>query len=184
MRKESALSIQKLAAISPDKAELLIDTHILTEDLSLDSLVSRGIVPTLSGEELAVQQIGEEVYIGKARVVEGDIKVDNGVIHVLDSVLVPNFVYNFLTENQPQLASSVGIEVYPNPFQQDFTLTYPEAFSKDGEVSLMNPTGKIIQSWSIKGVRETIPAKHLPSGVYLLIFDMEGKKYSELILKK
>ena len=46
-------------------------------------------VKTVSGSTLNVEKEYDEVMIGSARVVEVDIRASNGVIHVIDEVLLP-----------------------------------------------------------------------------------------------
>ena len=46
-------------------------------------------VKTVQGANVAVSVSGEDVMIGKAKVVKADIECSNGVIHVIDTVLLP-----------------------------------------------------------------------------------------------
>ena len=45
---------------------------------------------TVNGQELALQVNGSDVKVGKANVVKTDVAASNGVIHVIDTVLLPN----------------------------------------------------------------------------------------------
>jgi uncharacterized surface protein with fasciclin (FAS1) repeats len=46
--------------------------------------------PTANGSDLAIRVVDESVFINDSRVVATDIKASNGVIHVVDSVILPN----------------------------------------------------------------------------------------------
>jgi len=46
-------------------------------------------ISTLQGGKLTVQFCGDAVYINNAKVVTADIQASNGVIHVIDTVLLP-----------------------------------------------------------------------------------------------
>lgn len=46
-------------------------------------------VKTVNGKEVAVKADGGGVTIGSAKVVKADVAASNGVIHVIDSVLLP-----------------------------------------------------------------------------------------------
>ena len=48
------------------------------------------MVPTLAGTELTVSLMNGMVQIDNANVSFADIETDNGVVHVIDAVLVPN----------------------------------------------------------------------------------------------
>ena len=59
--------------------------NVLSSDLTNDMMV-----PTLAGIELMVTVMGDMVQINNANVIVADIETDNGVVHVIDAVLVPN----------------------------------------------------------------------------------------------
>jgi uncharacterized surface protein with fasciclin (FAS1) repeats len=46
-------------------------------------------VETLSGAKFTVHVKGKDVMIGDAKVIKADIKASNGVVHVIDTVLIP-----------------------------------------------------------------------------------------------
>ena len=48
------------------------------------------MVPTLAGTELTVSLMDGMVQIDNANVSVADIETDNGVVHVIDAVLVPS----------------------------------------------------------------------------------------------
>ena len=59
--------------------------NVLSTDLSNEMMV-----PTLAGTELTVSLMNGMVQIDNANVSFADIETDNGVVHVIDAVLVPN----------------------------------------------------------------------------------------------
>ena len=52
--------------------------------------VTPGAVKTVEGSSLMVKSAGGKVMVDNATVVKTDIVADNGVIHVIDTVVVPN----------------------------------------------------------------------------------------------
>jgi transforming growth factor-beta-induced protein len=54
-----------------------------------DSVVKMKEVPTLLGKPIGVKVVGDKVMLGGANVVAVDVEASNGVIHVLDAVLLP-----------------------------------------------------------------------------------------------
>ena len=46
--------------------------------------------PTVEGSELAVDASSGSVKVNNATVTQTDIEADNGVIHVIDTVLIPS----------------------------------------------------------------------------------------------
>jgi uncharacterized surface protein with fasciclin (FAS1) repeats len=51
--------------------------------------VRTGAVPTVEGRSLKVTASGGGVMVNDARVVKTDIQASNGVIHVIDRVVLP-----------------------------------------------------------------------------------------------
>ena len=83
------LGDEKLKAVVADK-ELL--KKILLAHVVVDKAVYAKDVAALNGEEVNGFKISTKdgVHIGDAKVTKTDIKASNGVIHVIDTVLMPN----------------------------------------------------------------------------------------------
>jgi uncharacterized surface protein with fasciclin (FAS1) repeats len=73
-----------------DQLKAILTYHVLPKSLT-SSHIRNGdnYVKTVSGSTLNVEKEYDEVMIGSARVVAVDIKASNGVIHVIDEVLLP-----------------------------------------------------------------------------------------------
>ena len=70
-------------------------THHVHSGNVLSTDLSNGMmVPTTAGTELTVSIMNGMVQIDNANVSIADIQTDNGVVHVIDAVLVPRFKYN------------------------------------------------------------------------------------------
>jgi uncharacterized surface protein with fasciclin (FAS1) repeats len=80
----------KLDALLKDKAAL---TKILTYHVVAGKVmaadVKAGKVKSVEGSNLTVAISGGKVKLDKANVVKTDIAADNGVIHVIDTVVMP-----------------------------------------------------------------------------------------------
>jgi uncharacterized surface protein with fasciclin (FAS1) repeats len=74
-----------------NRAELqkLLTYHVINARLDGEKIDnSRGPVPTVAGETVQVDGVEETWMIGQARITQADINADNGVIHVVDKVLM------------------------------------------------------------------------------------------------
>jgi transforming growth factor-beta-induced protein len=82
----------------PDLAKVLLYHVVSGKVMSTD--LSDGLeAPTLNGESVAFD-LSSGVVVNQSNVVSADIEAGNGVIHVIDAVLVPtNFVYQAMEEN-------------------------------------------------------------------------------------
>lgn len=86
----SALSAEERARwlSDPEMLSRLVRNHILPNQATSRDLVGQSQVRTMGGSHSISGGVGT-VQIGNARVVTPDIMATNGVIHELDSILVP-----------------------------------------------------------------------------------------------
>ncbi len=66
----------------------VLKNHVLSGTV-LSSDIKAGNVTTLAGGEVAVKVKGRKVTVGKATVLRADVQATNGVVHIIDTVLVP-----------------------------------------------------------------------------------------------
>jgi uncharacterized surface protein with fasciclin (FAS1) repeats len=80
----------KLDALLKDKAALakVLTYHVVPGKL-MAANVKPGAVKTVEGSNLMVSAKGGTVSVDKARVTKTDVEADNGVIHVIDTVIMP-----------------------------------------------------------------------------------------------
>ena len=71
-----------------DKLKAVLTYHVVSGKV-MSSDVKTGNVTTVQGQPLHVMAKDGNVMVGKAKVVKADIEADNGVIHVIDTVLLP-----------------------------------------------------------------------------------------------
>jgi uncharacterized surface protein with fasciclin (FAS1) repeats len=81
---------EQLDALLKDKAKLVqVLTYHVVPGKVMASDVKAGKVPTVQGDALTVATQGG-VTVDQAKVVKTDIAASNGVIHVIDRVLMPH----------------------------------------------------------------------------------------------
>jgi uncharacterized surface protein with fasciclin (FAS1) repeats len=80
-----------LDALAKDKAKLraVLLLHVAKGKLTARKVVRRTSITTLNGERLRVTTRGSTVRVGGARVLTPNVRASNGVIHVIDRVLIP-----------------------------------------------------------------------------------------------
>ena len=74
--------------------------HVVSGELLASHITSLMSVTTLQGGSLPISTAGGQVKIGIATITQTDIKCSNGVIHVIDTVLVPNKIMNIVQAAQ------------------------------------------------------------------------------------
>lgn len=76
-----------------DETELLADIlkyHVVESRYMSGDLTNGQNLTTLYGDDITVTIEGDEIYIENAKVETKDIETENGVVHVIDAVLVPD----------------------------------------------------------------------------------------------
>lgn len=72
-----------------DALGAVLTYHVVGEELMAADVVEATELTTVNGAALPVMVDGETVMVGDATVVTTDIEASNGVIHVIDAVLLP-----------------------------------------------------------------------------------------------
>jgi len=80
-----------LEAVLQDREKLraILTYHVVAGEVTSDQVVKLDEAETVNGEKVRVRVRDGSVLINDARVVKADVQADNGVIHVIDSVLMP-----------------------------------------------------------------------------------------------
>jgi uncharacterized surface protein with fasciclin (FAS1) repeats len=80
-----------LDELGQDKAKLrsVLLYHVAGRKLTAAKIVKRRSVKTLNGQRVRIRVRGETVRVGGARVTTADVRASNGVIHVINKVLIP-----------------------------------------------------------------------------------------------
>lgn len=76
-----------MLAANPDKLKAVLTYHVVSGKV-MAADVKPGKVKTVQGQEITLATKGG-VTVNKAKVVKADIACDNGVIHVIDAVILP-----------------------------------------------------------------------------------------------
>ncbi|MEO6788604.1 MAG: fasciclin domain-containing protein, partial [Chthoniobacteraceae bacterium] len=71
-----------------DKLTAILTYHVLSGKV-MAADVKTSVLNTVNGKELAIKVDAGKVTVGTANVVKTDIAASNGVIHVIDTVLLP-----------------------------------------------------------------------------------------------
>jgi len=74
-------SRQKLASI--------LTYHVVSGRIMASDVVKLSEAKTVNGQLLSIKTVGGVVMLDSARVIKTDIKCSNGVIHVIDAVVLP-----------------------------------------------------------------------------------------------
>jgi len=73
----------------PAKLKAVLTYHVVPGKVMAADVVKIKSAKTVQGSSAKVTVMGGNVMIDKAHVIKTDIETDNGVIHVIDSVILP-----------------------------------------------------------------------------------------------
>ena len=82
---------ETLAAVMADKEKLtsILTYHVVAGKVMAKDVMTMTSAKTLQGSDVAIKVMDGTVMINEAKVTKADIECSNGVIHVIDSVLMP-----------------------------------------------------------------------------------------------
>jgi uncharacterized surface protein with fasciclin (FAS1) repeats len=78
--------------LEPENKDQLIAVltyHVVAGKVKAKDVVSLTSATTVQGSDVDIRVMGDRVFIDDAQVVKTDIMTSNGVIHVIDSVILP-----------------------------------------------------------------------------------------------
>mmetsp|Transcript_23247 Transcript_23247/g.55109 ORF Transcript_23247/g.55109 Transcript_23247/m.55109 type:complete len:348 (-) Transcript_23247:170-1213(-) len=114
-----ALPADVVANLMTDEWKLhlqnVLGYHVLAADVPASAIIDAGSVDatTLNGEDITAALVGDSVVINEvSTVVTPDVTADNGLIHVVDTVLLPSWVSNSIVDRAvatPDLSTLVSL---------------------------------------------------------------------------
>jgi uncharacterized surface protein with fasciclin (FAS1) repeats len=73
-----------------DKLVEILTYHVVAGKVTAAEVVTLKKATTANGSDLAIRVVDDTVFVNDSRVVATDIGASNGVIHVVDAVILPN----------------------------------------------------------------------------------------------
>jgi len=88
------------AALPPGTVEALLKDipaltnillyHVVADSLDEVTLVNSGTIKTVQGQDVVIMKKDGQLYLNGSKVLVSEIKASNGVIYVIDAVLLPS----------------------------------------------------------------------------------------------
>jgi uncharacterized surface protein with fasciclin (FAS1) repeats len=95
-------------AENPAQLKSVLLYHVVSGRVAAADVVKLTSAKTLEGRSVAIKTVAGSVYVDKARVTTPDVAASNGVIHVIDSVLIPKAAPAAPPKNIVQTAIAAG----------------------------------------------------------------------------
>jgi transforming growth factor-beta-induced protein len=148
------ISLADILAL-PNLGDILL-YHVVGTELEAINLTA-GALLMLNGQNTQVD-LTSGVMINSSTVSSADIFADNGVVHVIDAVLI----YNNVSINE----NEIEVSIYPNPVSESLTiLSLTNAISN---VSISNMLGQVVYTSDFSQPTMTINIQDLNPGQYVV----------------
>ncbi len=72
-----------------DKLRAVLQYHVVPGRVSAAQVMKMTSARTVSGKDVRIMMMGDQVMVGNAHVIKADVMASNGVVHVIDTVLMP-----------------------------------------------------------------------------------------------
>jgi len=149
----------------PNLADILL-YHVVGSVALSTSLTDGQLINTLEGNAVEVNIVGTDVFINDAQVTLPDNSAQNGVVHVINGVLLPEGV------SINEITSIENLNVYPNPATDVVSISYSTVGNENVSYRMTDLSGKSVIVRDL-GVRngsqiENIDLSNLASGMYIL----------------
>ncbi len=73
----------------PEPVRNIIEFHLIGEVLQADDIAGQTSMPSIQGSEIYVHATGDDIVVNEATIVDRDIEFSNGILHTVDTVLLP-----------------------------------------------------------------------------------------------
>lgn len=121
-----------VAALLKDKEQLakILTYHVVPQSLPAKKVMATAATGTLSGESVLFSANEDGVFVDNAKVIKADIKTSNGIIHVIDSVILPKDVVD----------RAAGLDQFSTLVAAVKAAGLVETLKGDGPFTVMAPT--------------------------------------------
>jgi uncharacterized surface protein with fasciclin (FAS1) repeats len=173
----AALPAGTIEALLANPAAL---TSILTYHVAAGTVLSTDLtngqsITTLNTQSVTVSINANGVFINDAQVTVADLIADNGVVHVIDAVLLPPDATSQVTDN-------FEIEIFPNPTSEYILVKNNDSRATIGQIRLMDATGRMLKLWNQNEAQEKLDVSHISAGSYYLLLDIDGGTYYQKVV--
>jgi uncharacterized surface protein with fasciclin (FAS1) repeats len=170
-------TVEALLADIPALTNILT-YHVVGAEAFSSDLSDGQMVMTLQGSDVEVTINGNGVFINDAQVTVADLEAENGVVHVINAVLLPG---------------SVGIEtvnnnfvVYPNPAETQAVINFTTEQNVQ-QVNILDANGRLVnqQFAGNQNVAQLVlNVSELPTGLYFVeVISAAGRNIQKLSVR-
>jgi len=164
--------------LKPGNKQLLtsiLTYHVVSGDVRAKDVIKLDNAATLNGQRAGIEVKGGNVFVAGKQVVSTDIECSNGVIHVIDEVMMPQ------TDNIPQVAGSAG--TFTTLLAALGAADLEGALMGDGPFTVFAPTDAAFAKLPAGTVESLLEPENLDTlKSILLAHVVEGRVYADQVV--
>jgi hypothetical protein len=175
-----ALPAGTIEALLADPTGALADIllyHVVGAKAMSTDLSTGQMITTLLDKDIEVTINGEGVFINDAKVTVADLEANNGVVHVLDAVLLPPAETGILN-----IAGDIKeLNIFPNP-AKDLIRVSGLTEVNQGMIKIFDVSGAVILTKNAYNLNDFIDISSLNSGSYFIMLETKNGRYAQKLL--
>lgn len=152
----------------PNLADVLL--YHVTQGNVVSGDLTNGSVEMLNGDDVTVD-ITNGVQINDANVTTANVEADNGVVHIIDAVLLP-------TSGLTEATSLVTISTYPNPATETIKVNAIE----NASFEIIDMLGSVVKAGTL--TNNEINVETLNNGTYMIRLSDNTTTYQGRFIKR
>ena len=166
-------------------AAIVADESILTSILTYHAIGAKAFssqlsdgqeIVTLNGAKVKITINNDGVFVNDAKVTVVDLVADNGVVHVINAVLLPP------PSSSTDLVDDSTLSILPNPARDIITIQSELMTDEPAKVDIYTVNGQnIISSKVLSG--NTIDISQLDSGIYIINIKTKNRIITKKLVK-
>ena len=166
-----------LMEANQDSLAAILNYHVVPGDTMAADLMDGMMLPTLSeGDSLFIRIMGETVMVNGAMITMADMEASNGVVHVIDAVLMPPAatVVEVIMNTDTLSTLAAAIEAADEDLAETLMGDGPFTVFAPSNDALANITMDSLAALQTSGALETILTYHVVPGRYTSADLMDG----------
>ena len=179
------LGIKGIEDLSKEELTPILLYHVLSGQFLSTDLDAGQIVPTRNGGSAVVLKDETGVTVNGSHVVNPDLVATNGVIHVIDKVLLPP---SDAVDSESAASRAFEVNAYPNPAIDRLTINpLQNQFSNTTDVVIYHTEGKIYYEGQLSRENNgqlNINVANYPTGIYLIKLQSGSQNKTIRLYKK
>jgi uncharacterized surface protein with fasciclin (FAS1) repeats len=136
--------------------------HVVGSKALSTDLTNGQMITTAAGKDVEVTIKNDSVFINDALVTMADLMADNGVVHVINAVLVPSEVPTGIFD-----VKKASVEFYPNPAKNYIILQLEK--DEETNVKILSMEGRVVRTFNQVSNGSRLELSGIKDGNYMLI---------------